>query len=72
MPAFLLDDDEMFALCGYRQKRKQIEALVKMDVPFVLPPDGKPRVLRRTVEGPVDDEAPRRRQGPRLEGLAKR
>lgn len=39
-----LNRDEVARFTGYRQRRKQIEALALMGVRFYLPPDGWPRV----------------------------
>ncbi len=60
-----LDDKELFALTGYRQRPKQIAVLAQLKPPVrfrVRPDDSFPLVDRAQFEGP---ERPRMRQEPR-------
>lgn len=59
MSNFLLNENEIYQLTGYKRSDKQIEALCLMDVKFHLPPDGKPRVVRSEIEAANDGPGPK-------------
>jgi hypothetical protein len=44
-----LNREELARFTGYRQRRKQIQALAMMGVRFFVPPDGWPRVLKEDI-----------------------
>lgn len=51
MSSFLLTDDELIALTGYRQKAKQIAQLKAAKIPHTVSRTGHPRVIRALAEG---------------------
>jgi uncharacterized protein DUF4224 len=53
-----LDREEIVQLTGYRQRAKQIEALVAMRVRFHVPPDGWPRVAKEDITHGAKTEEP--------------
>ena len=56
--AMFLNREEVARFTGYRQRKKQIEALAVMGVRFFLPPDGWPRVLREDLHDGTKEEEP--------------
>ena len=48
-----LSPDELREVTGYRAVGKQIHALVLMEIPFKVRPNGSPFVARADIEGPV-------------------
>ena len=67
----LLDNDDLEALSGYKQPKKQVEWLRQWAVPHFVAKDGHPRVLRSDVEG-AEKKLKIQRREPRLQGLAQR
>lgn len=51
MAAVFLDSGDLVLYTGRKQKKKQIEVLKKMAVPFTVNACGKPVVAVATVEG---------------------
>lgn len=49
-----LDDDDIKTLTGFSIKKKQVEQLRKMGIPFFLNGCGKPVVARSAIDGGVN------------------
>lgn len=45
-----LNPDQLCELTGFRRNAKQIEALIHMDIPFKVRPDGSPFVSLKALE----------------------
>jgi len=44
-----LSSDEIREVTGYKLSKKQIDALILMDIPFKIRPDGTPFVARAII-----------------------
>lgn len=49
-----LTSDELYDVTHYRYPQKQIQALVQMQIPFKVRPDGSVFVARAAIEGTPD------------------
>lgn len=47
---FVLSSEELVEITGRKQRRKQVEQLVRMRIPYELNAIGKPIVLRQWIE----------------------
>lgn len=70
MSDFLLTEQEIIDLTGFRQKSRQIEKLKADRIPYTVSRTGHPRVVRARVEG-VTSATKRKKEpaGPRWEAI---
>lgn len=61
-PSIGLTPDEVYEVTHYRYPQKQIQALVQMDIPFKVRPDGSVFVARAAIEG--ETAAPQSKKDP--------
>ena len=59
MTQTFLAPDDMVTLTGRKLKSKQVEALRRMGIPFLINASGRPVVARAAVEGKRSEIAPR-------------
>ncbi|GEA10475.1 DUF4224 domain-containing protein [Alteromonas sp. KUL49] len=51
---FFLSQEEVARLTGFKQKKKQVQQLIRMRIPHELDSWEYPIILRRTVENRLD------------------
>ena len=62
-PSIGITKAELHEVTGFRYPKKQIHALVLMEIPFKVRPDGTPFVARAAVEGqPTEIQASKKQE----------